>query len=250
MAAWLIPAIGAAVGLFGAKKQSDASKKQASQAEEEFLFNKQITNDYLLPQLQMGLDQMKANKPLEDTSRTMLSGMLSGNYDNLPSWLKPADTRGVESALSTLSDIGLEKAGQDEANKMARFNASRGVFASAEKSKNLPGFTRWFQQAASEEQANKALAMDSINRQNRQEMIGNFGVLGNFARGFQVNPAPIAQSVIGNAGQNAALRLGQSQASDEKSQGYLSDVFGFLGNVQGQKQWDKVLEALNKDKNK
>jgi hypothetical protein len=164
--------------------------------------------------------------------------MLNGDNSSAPWFLQApgtsdADMRDISSALSTLSDIGMEGAAQNQANKLAQFNASRGVSTSSEQARNMPGFQQWWQTALSAENANKALKLDQVKTQRRAEGSKNFFDVSNWLRGERVDSLSPTNSMIGASANRGGAYGNMARNYQSNYMSYLNDMFGFAGDLTG-----------------
>jgi hypothetical protein len=194
-----------------------------------------------------GYTVMGITKP-NSTKKTEVSPAVKAT--ELPDFLKTPETSGsewdeLERSMSTLSDLGLERASRQEADNTARLNAARGVNVSAEDAKKQPGFGRWYSEASSEEKANKALNVETLKKGRRDESLGKFMGLRSLISGNQINAPALAGTNIDLAGQRAGVLSGKSEQAGAQSQESLSDALSFLGDIAGEQKWKKLLAGLN-----
>ncbi len=232
LADWL--AIGnTASGLWGANKQAKAANAATDAQNRGLDWQQNMFSEFTSPFLRAGVTQQPQ---YQDWWQNMAGGQ--GNQN--PWFLQTPGTSGPDwenmvNAYSTLGNLGLDRARQGEQSNLASYYASKGVPMSQQQTGELPGFQRWWNQALSEENANRALGLDQLANQRRSMGQNVLGMLGSAAS----TPGATAATWGGLAGERAAAAGNQAA---QYGQGFSNTMAGMaqsLGQYLAYSQWLK-----------
>lgn len=208
--------------------------KAARQSQQQQQYATQQYEQYMVPLLQMMLQQARTQQPITQQMQGIQGAMLSPtqNQGALPWWMQVPDTSGVEQGFSTLSRLGLDQATKNMQGDISQYYAQRGIPMSQQQANLIPRFRSNFLNALATENANKALMLDQLKTQRRGEAQTGFYNLGNYLTGQQINPGLASTGV--SMGQNNANMYNQQAQQYGQQSGLFGGVLGnILGNMYG-----------------
>jgi len=242
--AWIIPAISALTGIFGASSANNTANNANATANAAMQNQQNWVNQYQAPLAQSAVNLNSQMTPITNSQTSWLNQMASGNNASLPSWLQTPDwknpfTQDELNSLSAIQDLTAQQQGTTAYNQAQGSLAKRGLSApgitsTADVASNS-GLSNWITARKAENQAYITQLGMQRGDQLRNESLNKYSTLNNMVnqRFGQLQQSTALPSSYQSQANYSANQAAQSQNQANQLWGNVGTSLAGLFNNTG-----------------